>query len=484
MKHDIILRNGIIIDGTGAPRFAGDVAVDAGKIAAIGNLRSAAAERDIDVGGKILAPGFIDAHTHDDGALLSVDGMTPKISQGVTTVIAGNCGLSLAPLILSAPPPPPFTLLGGRENFRFERFEDYVRELRNLGIRTNAALLVGHTTLRRRVMPSLDRAANADEIARMQTEVESAMLAGAFGISTGLDYEPALASSTDEVKALAATAARLGGHYVTHTRNYFDHMEEALEEAIDIASHARAKLVISHHQVTGRDNFGKSGATLERFDAAHRDIDIAWDVYPYAASSTVLRLDRCDQGLRILITWSDSFPEMVNRDLSDIARDWRCSERAAAMRLLPAGAVYFQLDEADVRRILAHPRSMIGSDGLPHDKHPHPRLWGTFPRVLGFYARELGLFALEEAVFRMTGLTATEFGIERRGRLAAGHFADIVVFDSDTVADRATFEHPTQPSAGIDLVMVNGAVVWQNGLPTEARPGTVLRPRGAAQGAP
>jgi N-acyl-D-amino-acid deacylase len=477
MKYDIILRNGIIIDGTGAPRFAGDVAIDADRIAAVGNLASASAERDIDVGGKIIAPGFIDAHTHDDGALLSVDGMTPKISQGVTTVIAGNCGLSLAPLIFTAPPPAPFTLLGGRENYRFERFEDYVGELRRLGTRTNAALLVGHTTLRRRVMPSLDRAANADEIARMQAEVESAMLAGAFGISTGLDYAPALASSTDEVKALAAAAARLGGHYVTHTRNYFERMEEALEEAIDIASHARAKLVISHHQVTGRDNFGKSGATLERFDAAQRDIDIAWDVYPYAASSTVLRLDRCDLGLRILITWSDSFPEMVNRDLRDIARDWNCSERTAAMRLLPAGAVYFQLDEADVRRILAHPRSMIGSDGLPHDKHPHPRLWGTFPRVLGFYARELGLFALEEAVFRMTGLTATEFGIDRRGRLAAGHFADIVVFDSDTVADRATFEHPTEASAGIDVVMVNGAIVWQNGCPTKARPGTVLRPR-------
>src|SRR5260221_2076636 len=409
MKHDLILRNGIIIDGTGAARFAGDVAVDAGKIAAIGNLRSAAAASIIDVGGKIVAPVFIDAHTHDDGALLSADGMTPKISQGVTTVIAGNCGLSLAPLILSAPPPAPFTLLGSRENYRFERFEDYVRELRHLGIRTNAALLVGHTTLRRRVMPSLDRAANADEIARMQAEVESAMLAGAFGISTGLDYEPALASSTDEVKALAATAARLGGHYVTHTRNYFDHMEEALEEAIDIASHARAKLVISHHQVTGRDNFGKSGATLERFDAAHRDIDIAWDVYPYAASSTVLRLDRCDQGLRILITWSDSFPEMVNRDLSDIACDWSCSERAAAMRLLPAGAVYFQLDEADVRRILAHPRSMIGSDGLPHDKHPHPRLWGTFPRALGIYSLELGRLALAEAGLTLDRTASNEY---------------------------------------------------------------------------
>jgi N-acyl-D-amino-acid deacylase len=174
---------------------------------------------------------------------------------------------------------------------------------------------------------------------------------------------------------------------------------------------------------------------------------------------------------------------MVNRPLSDIARDWNCSERQAGERLLPAGAVYFQLDEADVRCILAHPRSMIGSDGLPHDNHPHPRLWGTFPRVLGHYARDVGLFTLEEAVFRMTGLTAKEFGIQRRGCLAEGYFADVVVFDADAVADRATFEHPKQASAGIELVIVNGAAVWQNGGPTGARPGSVLRPLAATHSA-
>jgi N-acyl-D-amino-acid deacylase len=479
MKHDIVVRGAIIIDVTGSPCFAGDVAIDADKIAAVGDLSAASAARDIDVGGRVVAPGFIDAHTHDDSALLAVDGMVPKISQGVTTVIAGNCGLSLAPLRFSDAPPPPFSLLGGQENFRFDLFAHYVEELHGLGTATNSALLVGHTTLRWRVMPSVDRAAN--EIALMQAQVELAMAAGAFGLSTGLDYPPAIASSTAEVKALAQTAARLGGHYVTHTRNYFDKMAEALEEAIDIATHAQAKLVISHHQLTGRKNFGKSGATLERIDAARQHIDIALDVYPYAASSTVLRLDRCDKGLRILITCSDSHPEMVNRQLSDSARDWNCSERQAAERLLPAGAVYFQLDEADVRCILAHPRSMIGSDGLPHDKHPHPRLWGTFPRVLGHYARDVGLFTLEEAVFRMTGLTAKEFGIDRRGRLIEGHFADVVVFDSGTVTDRATFEHPQQTSVGIDLVVVNGVAVWQNGRPTGDRPGSVLRPLAADQ---
>ncbi|MEA2783433.1 MAG: N-acyl-D-amino-acid deacylase [Rhodospirillaceae bacterium] len=480
MKHDVILRHATIIDGSGVPRFTGDLAIDEDRITAIGDLSTATAEQDIDVCGKVVAPGFVDVHTHDDGALLAAGGMVPKISQGVTTVFTGNCGISLAPLLLSSAPPPPFTLVGGQENFRFDRFSDYVAELERLGTTTNAALLVGHTTLRQRIMTAVDRPANEAEIALMQAEVEMAMAEGAFGLSTGLDYPSAVASSTAEVKALAGTAARLGGHYVTHTRNYFEKLEEAIEEAIDIAADAGGKLVISHHQVTGRDNFGKSGPTLERIDAARQEMDIALDAYPYAASSTVLRLDRCDTGLRILITWSDPFPEMANRELSDIAREWNCSERTAGERLLPAGAVYFQLDEADVRRILAHPRTMIGSDGLPHDQHPHPRLWGTFPRVLGHYVRDVGLFGLEEAVFRMTGLPAREFGIDRRGRLAAGHFADIVVFDPETIADRATFEHPQQISAGIELVLVNGVAVWQNGRPTGTRPGRVLRPLPAA----
>jgi N-acyl-D-amino-acid deacylase len=202
---------------------------------------------------------------------------------------------------------------------------------------------------------------------------------------------------------------------------------------------------------------------------------VALDCYPYAASSTVLRLDRCDKGVRILITWSTPHPEMANRALSDIAHEWGCSERAAAERLLPAGAVYFQLDEADVRSILSYPQTMIGSDGLPHDEHPHPRLWGTFPRVLGHYVRELGLFPLEQAVFRMTGLPAREFGIARRGRIAAGNFADITVFDPETVGDNATFENPRRASVGIALVLLNGQVVWQDGRPTGARPGRVLK---------
>jgi N-acyl-D-amino-acid deacylase len=402
--------------------------------------------------------------------------MDPKISQGVTTVIAGNCGVSLAPLLLDRTPPPPFTLVGGRENFRFDRFADYVAELKRRGIATNAALLVGHTTLRQRCMPVTDRPANEAETSAMQEAVAEAMAQGAFGLSTGLDYPPAVNSSTDEVKALAATAAQHGGPYVTHTRNYFETMDEAIEEAIDIAEHAGGKLFISHHQCTGRANFGKSLPSLKRIDRARETMDIGMDVYPYAASSTVLRLERCDTGLKILITWSDPHPEMARREIADIAREWNCTERQAGERLLPAGAVYFQLDETDVRNIIAHPRTMIGSDGLPHDIHPHPRLWGTFPRVLGHYARDVGLLTLEEAVFRMTGLPAREFGIQQRGLLAEGNFADLVIFDPETIIDTATFEEPRRPAAGIEHVFVNGVSVWLGGRATGALPGAVLKP--------
>ncbi|MGX5840946.1 N-acyl-D-amino-acid deacylase family protein [Mesorhizobium sp. ArgA1] len=476
MPYDLVIRNATLISGDGSDRFAADLAIDGDRIAAIGDLGHARGAQEIDAAGKIVAPGFIDVHTHDDGALLAPDGMIPKVSQGVTTVIAGNCGISLAPLLLDRAPPPPFTLVGGQENFRFNRFADYVAELKQRGIATNAALLVGHTTLRQRCMPVTDRPANAAETAAMQESVVEAMAEGAFGLSTGLDYPPAVNSSTDEVKALAATAARLGGPYVTHTRNYFETMDEAIEEAIDIAGHAGGKLFISHHQCTGRPNFGKSGPSLQRIDKARETMDIGMDVYPYAAGSTVLRLERCDTGLKVLITWSTPHPEMANREIADIAREWNCSEREAGERLLPAGAVYFQLDENDVRTILAHPRSMVGSDGLPHDIHPHPRLWGTFPRVLGHYARDVGLFSLEEAVHRMTGLPAREFGIEQRGTLAVGNFADLTIFDPETIIDTATFEEPRQPAAGIEHVFVNGVSVWRDGKATGTLPGVMLKP--------
>jgi len=199
------------------------------------------------------------------------------------------------------------------------------------------------------------------------------------------------------------------------------------------------------------------------------------DVYPYIASSTVLLPSFMDDCPRVLITWSEPHPDQAGRDISDIAADWACSWDEAAERLLPAGAIYFQMDEDDLQRILAFPNAMIGSDGLPHDAHPHPRLWGTFPRVLGHYARDVGLFSLEEAVRKMTSLTARQFGLKDRGVLREGAYADLVLFDPDTVLDRATFEDPKQPAAGIEAVWVNGRRVWEAGAHTGNRPGRALR---------
>jgi N-acyl-D-amino-acid deacylase len=234
-------------------------------------------------------------------------------------------------------------------------------------------------------------------------------------------------------------------------------------------------VVISHHKTIGRENFGRTAETLPVIAAAMQRQEVGLDAYPYIASSTVLSAAQAERSLKVLVTWSRSAPEQAGRELSAIAADWGVSQKEAADRLQPAGAVYWTMDEADVQRVLRFAHTMIGSDGLPHDSHPHPRLWGAFPRVLGHYSRELGLFGLEEAVRRMTGLSAARFGLIGRGVLAAGAYADITVFDPDTVADRATFEAPMTPAAGIEHVFVNGRPVWTGGKPTGERPGRALR---------
>src|SRR5712675_3221530 len=215
--------------------------------------------------------------------------------------------------------------------------------------------------------------------------------------------------------------------------------------------------------------------TLPVIAAAIARQEVGLDAYPYIASSTVLSAAQAERALKVLVTWSKSAPEEAGRELAAIAADWGVSQKKAVDRLQPAGAVYWMMDEADVQRVLQFEHTMIGSDGLPHDAHPHPRLWGAFPRVLGHYSRELGLFGLEEAVRRMTGLSAARFGLAGRGLLAAGAYADVTVFDPATIADRATFEAPTTPAAGIEHVFVNGRPVWTEGKPTGERPGRALR---------
>jgi len=481
-RFDIVFRGARVLDGTGGPAFAADVAVAGDRVAAVGRLDAHEADVDVDAAGLALAPGFIDVHTHDDCALIERPAMHAKVSQGVTTVVAGNCGVSLAPITLQGWPPAPLDLLGDGSGYRYPAFGDYVSALERAPPATNAALLVGHITLRFRTMPSTDRAATDAEIASMCELVEEAMEAGAIGFSNGLDYPPSVRASTGEVIALAGAAAGRGGLYASHTRDYFEDVEEALEEAFLIAREAGAALVLSHHQVTGSGNFGRSRGTLERIERARRAQPVGLDAYPYAASSKVLDPERAQPGVRILVTWSRPHPEASGRDLDEIAAEWDLAPREAAERLLPAGAVYFQLCEEDVRRILAYPHTMIGSDGLPHDAHPHPRLWGTFPRVVGRLARDQALMPVEEAVRRMTSLPAACFGLAGRGVVAPEAFADLVLFDPDSILDLATWEAPTRPAAGIETVLVNGEPVWRDGAPTGARPGRVLRRAAPAGG--
>jgi N-acyl-D-amino-acid deacylase len=479
---DLVIRRATIIDGTGRARFEADVAVSGDRIAAVGDLGAVVGDREFDAAGHVLAPGFIDVHTHDDNALLVDPLMPAKVTQGVTTVVTGNCGVSLAPLV-RVDPPPPLDLLGRDGVYRYARFADYVAAVEASPPAVNAAAMVGHSTLRVGAMRELDRPARDDEIAMMRAQVREALEAGAIGFSTGLFYPTNRAATADEVVALLQELAGTGAIYATHMRDEADGVEESLDESFETARRARVPLVISHHKCIGRRNFGRSRRTLERIDVAAQQQPVSLDVYPYTAGSTVLLPEMLELAESVRIAWSEPHPESIGRDLAEVAADWRVTPREALARLQPGGGIYFMMDEADVQQIMAYPHTMIGSDGLPHDAFPHPRLWGTFPRVLGRYARELRLLTLEQAVHRMTGLPAERFGLDGRGVIRPGAAADLVIFNPQTVIDRASFDAPTQPAAGIGLVVVNGATVLEEGRPTGARAGRVLRRPGSSGGA-
>ncbi len=475
--YDLIIRHATIVDGTNAPRYAGDIGIRGDRIARIGNLAGARGDAEIDLAGRIAAPGFIDAHTHDDRAMLSDPDMAPKVSQGVTTVVGGNCGISLAPMPRPIPDPvtPPLNLLDGNgEWFRFKTFKSYLDALRAKPAATNAAMLVGHTTLRVATMDDLGKPATPAQIAQMRELVDEALEAGAIGVSTGLFYEPAIAAPTEEVIEACQPLKEHGGVYCTHMRNEGDQVMESLEETFRIGREVGVPVVISHHKVVGANNHGRSEETLAFIRKNMGQQPVCLDCYPYTAGSTVLSVDRAQGSARTIVTWSKTLPQYSGQDLADIARQMGVSEEEAIGRLLPAGAIYFRMDEKDVQRILKFDETMIGSDGLPHDASPHPRLWGTFPRVLGHYGRLLGLFPLETAVYKMTGLTAKNFGLKDRGVIREGAYADLTLFDADEVDEAASYEHPIAPSRGIETVIVNGVVVWSEGRSTGAHPGRVL----------
>ena len=297
---------------------------------------------------------------------------------------------------------------------------------------------------------------------------------GAAGFSTGLFYPTNEGADIDEVAAVAARFSAHGGVYATHMRSEGEPILDSIAETLATADRAKIPVVISHHKCAGPKNWGRTRETLPVIEAAAKRQPVGLDAYPYAAGSTNLRADLVTDEFRIMIAWSRPHPEANGRDLADIAAEWGVDIHEAARRLDPAGAIYFQMDEADVRRVLKFPLTMIGSDGLPHDDHPHPRLWGTFPRVLGHYCRDLGLFPLEAAVHKMTGLPAQTFRLADRGRLAEGFFADLVVFDPATIIDRATYDDPKQFSEGVEKVFVNGRLSWEAGATSVRRAGRLV----------
>ena len=460
--YDTLLSSGTLIDGSGRSAYEADVAIKGDRIVAIGKLRGARAAEEIDIHGKCLAPGFIDTHTHDDQACMAAATMEPKISQGVTTVVVGNCGVSLAPLDHPPTIPEPINLLGEPEDFRFRDFRSYFDAVDEARPSTNVIALVGHSSLRVAAMRDLQRPATPAELDTMLGLLDDAMRAGAGGLSTGVFYPLGRAADSGEVVPLVSKAGEHGGVYATHIRNEHDAVLDAMREAFEAARVGGAPLLISHHKCAGAGNWGRSRETLALLDDARSTQDISVDVYPYDAGSSVLDLDLLEEGMKVLITWSTPYPSASGKYLHEIAREWGCTEREAGGALKPAGACYFFISEEDLRRIIQHPSAMIGSDGLPMDRHPHPRLWGTVPRVIRRYAMELGLFPLEEAIRKMTGLPAHRFGLHDRGVVAVGNYADLVVFDPLTIADRATYENPKEASDGIDHVFVNGQLSWSD----------------------
>ncbi|MEU1286031.1 D-aminoacylase [Kitasatospora sp. NPDC005856] len=536
---DLLLRGATLVDGTGAPARPADLAVADGRVTVLPPGTSVAATETLDVTGRVVTPGFIDVHTHSDALAAPFGGGThtdgdaldelrlAPLLQGVTTEISGNCGISLFPAL-----PERLPELAGHLRVSFglgpvlpaEDFDAFAAGQRPELRRNHIASLVGHGTLRAGVMGFEDRPPTDEELAAMCGLLDRALAQGAAGLSTGLIYPPGVYADTEEIVALAKVAARHGKPYVTHLRDEMSQVEKALEEALEIAVRSGAALQVSHHKTAGRHAWGATLRTLPRLERARAEgVDVLCDVYPYTAGSTVLHAmlppwtseggpaallerlrskevrDRIRADIAngvegwentvgnggwdlISVAAAPARPTAEGRRIADLAAERGADpvEYVCDLLLEAQGEVTIishSMREDDVRRVLASPLSMIGSDGVPKPGRPHPRWAGSFARVLGRYGREQGLLPLELAVHKMTGLPAERFRLAGRGVVRDGAVADLVVLDPAAVLDGATFERPLLPPAGVETVVVAGRVAVRGGRPTASRAGEVVRVR-------
>ncbi|HSE03676.1 MAG TPA: D-aminoacylase [Methylomirabilota bacterium] len=528
---DLVIRGGMILDGTGADPVRADLAIRDGRIAAIAPRHSGPAGRAVDAKGLIVAPGFIDIKTHSDFTLPYAPGAESKVRQGVTTEVVGHCGFSLAPVVPGRAGALQEYLAGFAPwiETRETTFADYLDTFPATAV--NTIMQVGHNTLRLMTVGMDDRAPTADEMAAMQRLLAEGLAAGALGLSSGLFTAPGSFARPPELHALLGAVREHGGAYATHLRSESSAVFEAVGEAIEAAEHSGVHVQIVHLKLSGLENRGRAGELLALIEAARgRGVRVDCDAYPYTCAANPLRnllplwvqegglaamrarlrdpavrrrVDReiDERGLTSfgrIASWEAVSISTSRTRSADAGRTIAALAGAAGVApidlvcdLLDAddGATFVvvcSIDEADVQALLRSPAVLVGSDGrsvapdsVAGQGRPHPRFYGTFPRVLGHYARDLGLLTLPEAVHKMTGAPARILGLVERGLLREGYRADVTTFDPATVLDRATYEDPHRYAAGIGTVVVNGTVVVDAGEHTGARPGRVLR-RGPA----
>lgn len=531
MQFDTLIANATIVDGTNSPRYRADVGLYGGEIRKIGSLHGADAERRIDASGLVLAPGFIDMHTHSDLSLLDDPGGESMAYQGVTTQVTGNCSYSPFPMGDVAPEQMRGVMgeiFETRQMWRWSTLDEWAGLMESQGVSLNVAPQVGNAPLRAAAGALDNRPAYPDEVRTMKCLLAETMEQGAFSLTTGLSLAPSGYAPTDEIAALAEVAVSYGGFYATHARVLPGWHVKMVEEAVEIGRRAGIPVQFSHMAIVDRRYYGHGPQIVDVIDRARAEgIDITYDMYPYTAAGAGLNqlvplwmqeggvpqfMERLrDPSLRnraikemndgreggipplwnihvISNTNSQGNRDMIGYTLQEVAEMRGVEPAEATLQLIEEEndgvmAVVHNRVESDIRFFMGHPQAMIGSDGnaispngLYKDFRPHPRFYGPYPRILGRYVREQpSVLTLEEAVYKMSGFPAARMGFTQRGYVKEGLVADLTLFDPDTVIDNATYEEPHQYPTGIPYVFVAGEPIIDDGRHTGARPGRVLR---------